>query len=437
VCGADGDYCVDSDHWSVELATYFEGDWAYVGLDAAKRFTIDLVDASPLGFSYTMVEPPAIQTDSGPSMAFWLFDPVTGTNHLAISVAAPVQTTSAHVCTYFDAGAANWWWGTVNANDNEVDVGSFVVDGGVSTAGDTFTNMQIALTGYQVEAVMVLMGVVGSPIGGSNGILLVGTGKAVVDDVLLEWATGDFGGKYHLEPEWDETIGFDDWTQAPLPGNEPPREWDKWCIDPDYCYHCLEVDDQNLWSIVNESDLPGTVPAGVVPFNGSSPYAIYFGNPVAGNYDMGEAAVGVVCSPMNELNPGDQYVSLTFDYFREVEQYMGPYDWTYVQIWFDDWDSLAIDPFDTVNPADTPKGQPCLDKYWKTIWYKDSNYTNEGAWAQAVINHYLDEDEAAKTGDENRIIIPPNATRMQIRFGFNSVDGATNDHFGAGSSIIS
>ena len=363
-------------------------------------------------------------------MAFWLFDPATGTNHLAFSAAAPVQTNSAHICSYFNGNSVKWWYGSASATDGEVNPGSFVLAPGFAPAGGKeFADVKNALVGYQVEAVMVLMGVVGSPIGGSNGVSLVGTGKAVVDNVVLKWLAGDYGGTYHIEPEWDETIGFDDWTQTPLPGDEPPREWDKWCIDHDYCYHCLKVDDQNLWNLIRESDLDGlSVPAAAQSFP-SPEYGLYFGSTATGNYDMGEAAAGVVCSPMNELNPGDQYVSLTFDYFREVESYMGAYDWTYVQIWFDYWSNLAWDPFGTgnENPGDVVN---CRGKDWKTIWYKDSSDANEGDWAQAVITHYLDDDENPRSGDDYRILIPPNATRMQIRFGFNSVDGASNDYFG-------
>ena len=451
VCTSGADYCSDSDHWGVELATYFEGDWAYVGLEVARRFHIEDIDKGSeqtLGFFYTMTEYPIAQVDSGPSMAFWIFEENSGTHYLAVSAAAPVVTNPSGICSYFEASEASWWWGTVDAVSEEVDVSSFELKSLAN--GDSFTHMQIALANtqtqsFKVEAAMVLMGEAGQPIGGSNGSQLVGTGKVVVDDVVLTWGAGANGGTYHMEPAWDETITFDDWAQAPLPGNEPPREWDKWCMDPNYCYHCLEVDDQNLWGIVNESDLGSATPAGVLPFDGSSPYAIYFGDPISANYDMGEAAVGVVCSPMNELNPGDEFVSIAFDYFREVEQYMGAYDWTYVQIWFDDWNVASgdYDPFATgnENPGDIRSGDgnangapicdddPDLDE-WKTIWYKDSSYPNEGSWAQAVITHYLDEDETAMTDDENRIIIPPHATRMQIRFGFNSVDGATNAQFG-------
>ena len=58
VCGDDGDYCIDSDHWGIELATYFEDDWAYVGLNVARRFVIGDVGKNNIGFYYTMVVPP-------------------------------------------------------------------------------------------------------------------------------------------------------------------------------------------------------------------------------------------------------------------------------------------------------------------------------------------------------------------------------------------
>ncbi|MGB2983437.1 MAG: T9SS type A sorting domain-containing protein [Candidatus Bipolaricaulia bacterium] len=444
VCGSCPDPsndCQYGDNWSVELATYFEDDWAYVGLDTALRFNMEDVDPDAIGFLYTLIESnPTPQSNSGPSMAFWLFDPTTGLNHLAISAAAPVQTDT---CTAFNGNSVKWWYGSADATDTEVDPESFVLAPGFAPAdGQAFTDIQTALTGYQVKAVMVLMGVVGSPIGGFDGVVdIVRAGKAVVDDIKLQWDSGGvhYGGTYALEMEWDDVIGFDDGTQSP-PGAEPPVEWDKWCTDELYCPHCLEIDDENLWDVVFESDLDGLdIPAAAHDFPSPS-YALYFGSVATGDYDVGEAAVGTVCSPPNELNPGDQYVSISFEYIREVEQYMGAYDWTYVQIQFlSQTNSETIgwslpggwfDPFSVTNPGDILLGAACPTDGWKTVWYRDSSDANQLVWAEALITHYLDEDEDPYTDDAHRILIPPAATRMRIRFGFNSVDGASNDLFG-------
>ncbi|MCX6094880.1 MAG: T9SS type A sorting domain-containing protein [Candidatus Bipolaricaulota bacterium] len=428
---APGDYCAVADHWGMELATYFEGNWAYMALDCAKRFLLEDVVAGPgLGFEYVMLG--TVQSDSGPSLAFLLFS--GGNYYLAVSEAAPNPGTLAdHTCAPFDAGAADWWWGSVEMADSDT------VDPSTITVADTgtFAELQTAYGAYSVVEVLVLMGVVGEQVGCSNVASPqdIHIGKTVVDDVKLNWTEGIIahGGVYRIEPSWYEKEledglswenagGFDDWTQAPGSG-EPAREWDRWCL----CDHCLQIDDQNLWNLVSESDFVGVgVPTGADEFP-SPDYALYFGNKETGDYDMGEASVGVVCSPWNEINPGDQYVSISFEYFREVEQYMGAYDWTYVQVLFDDWSDLDYDPFTVSNPGDV---EDCNGGDWKTVWYKDSSDANEGDWAEATITHYLDADEEAYTDDEYRVIVPPHATRMRIRFGFNSVDGASNDSFG-------
>ena len=248
VCGScPEDFCETADHWSVELATYVEDDWDYYELSAARRFIVD--DVTNFKFDYRLIEPyPDPQADSGPSGAFWLLDSETGNYYLAISAAAPVQTGS---CATFDADGVNWWWGPADLTGDKIDPDSLV--NMAPAAGDTFAAMQGAMSGYDVQAALVLMGVVGRTEGSSNGASAVDPGQAVVDNVVLQWTTGgdDYGGTYHLERPWPTIVGFDDWTQSPLPGPEdPPREFERWCK----CEHCLDVDDQNLWSLVNESD---------------------------------------------------------------------------------------------------------------------------------------------------------------------------------------
>jgi hypothetical protein len=436
-CPSPGNDCAYGDNWSVELATYYEDDWAYVGLNAARRFLID--DVTALSFYYIMGDTlPKPQTNSGPSGAFWIYDATPpGQNYLAISAAASVQTAS---CSIYHASAATrWWWGTVDATDIEVDPGS--ID---NVQSGSFTEMQTELTGGEVKAAMVLMGVVGSTVGGPVVDGTIGIGQAIVDNVELTWNDGTpYGGLYRLEKEWNDVIGFDDSSQTPG-ADDPPVEWDKWCTE--YCSHCLPLDDENLWGLVLDSDFDGLdIPEAAHDFP-SDHYALYFGSTATGTYDAGEASVGAVCSPWNELNPGDEYVSLTFQYIREVEQYMGDYDWTYVQIQFanganetgdesgEGWYIPAgwFDPWSIDNPGDTGPDSPDVTCHndWKTVWYKDSKDESQLDWTEAIITHYLDEDNDPYTDDDHRILIPPYATRMRIRFVFNSVDGATNDFFG-------
>lgn len=410
------DFCNEADHWAVELATYADDDWAFVSLYAAKRFTMDDIDVAE--FEYQLMEPPGVQTDSvAPSMALSLSDPVTGDPYLAISGGDPAPQTAS--CTTFDAlgVAVEWWYGTWDGED----VNTFAL---VGIPYANFAAMEAAHGTDDVQAVLVLMGVVGSTVGSASGHPIL-PAQAVIDDVSLEWGGNVYGGTYYMEPAWDAVVDFDDWTQTPLPGvDDPPLEYQRWCE----CDHCLAIDDQNLWSLVSETDLQGLdIPAGAGDFP-SPDYALYFGNPTTGNYDVGERAIGCICSPWNELNPADQYVSITFDYFREVETYLqGAYDWTYVQIAFDTWIGASWDPFTIDNSGDA---EGCGGLDWKTVWYRDSRDANEGEWTEAAITHYLNVDNDPYSDSQYRIAIPAEATRMRIRFCFNSYDGASNDYFG-------
>jgi len=459
VCGSGGPFCdssnFDANRWGAELATYADGDWSYVSLNTAKRFLIG--DVTTAKFFFRMVDPPGIQTDSGPSMAFSLFNKTTGDEVIAISEGATSLQTSS--CTTFDPTTVDWWWGTwqetTQPSGKQWDPSTIDTTMMGTPVPDTFANMQTALLGYQVQSVMILMGVVGETVGSPSGGAIM-AGKAVVDDITLTWDSSAYGGIYRLEKGWPQIVNFDDWTQAPLPNGEPPRQYDQWCVG---CEDCLVTDNQNLWGIVRESDLAGLdIPTTAKSFP-SDEYAIYFGISTTGNYSAGEASVGAICSPLNELNPADEYVSISFDYFREVEQYMGTYDWTYMQIQFLDDSNIPANgwamPTTWYNPfgytsSDLTKRNPgdvdpsagndptseilgscaVTDRGWKTIWYKDSSDTNESSWQTAAISHYLDSDENQQSDATYRIKIPPKATRMRIRFVFNSVDGSNNDSFG-------
>jgi len=91
---------------------------------------------------------------------------------------------------------------------------------------------------------------------------------------------------------------------------------------------------------------------------------------------------------------GAQYIELTFDSCREVEQFSAGYDQTKVQVRFD--------------TATT----------WHTVWYKDSADTNSTEWEREEANHGIPFE------------VPENAKKMWVRFVFDSVDKWYNSYFG-------
>lgn len=397
--------CACGDGLSVELSTFFEGDWAAVLLDCANRFTIDQI--TYLDFSYRHLEP---QTNSGPRMALLLEkeDPVTGqiTYYLAVSEAALPQTSSS--CVKFSP--TDWWYGEWDGSD----FASYQGDETTTFTGPLWTSLPTDLVGAYVSAVAVFMGVVdespfdGTTMGGDDEIE---PGKVIVDCVTIKWDEGPVthGGTYNLEPLWPATYNFDDTPDL--------AQWDDWTAT-------------GQWNLVNVNDLYGET--GVAPFP-SGEYAAYFGtadpNTGEGSYNgSGSREYGCLTSPDNYLNPGDRYVTISFDYFREVEQYQGVYpdqvyDWTYVQIKFNgsEWafdDAWVNDPWGT---DDKLNG-------WKTIWYKDSSDPNEGEWTHVDLDSYPDAD--GNPDPNNPIEVPPDATKVWIRFCFDSVDGYDNDHLG-------
>jgi len=476
LCGPCGlDYCT-TEHWNVELATHTStDDWAYVALDAAQRPALS--ELTGVGFTYKMT---TVQTDSGPRMGLSLVDS-TGTTYLAMSGGEAPQTAS---CVAVDAtsGPHTWVWGTWTKTTQVIggvsvlrlDPKTFVQ---VGTGSWTALTTISAYKTYEVKSALVLMGVtnLADPQVGTR----IWTGQTLVDNIVFTWtdATIPYGGTYKLEnlgelqpplaAGWPNPFDFDDGDQAPGAVGHPLQN-EMWCT----CDHCLMVDDSNLWGVVSESDLAGKAPSGAIPFK-SSPYALYFGKTSDGTYytGSGDVAVGTICSPFNELNPGDEYVSVSFSYFRQIEQYVGPFDWTYVQIkfydkdgneawssmphsptagtpivsgWFNPFDygaPVAGDPRPYKNPADIhpdgytvdstiPTTCPADGWGWKTIWYRDATDPLETGWTDAVVTHYLNSSEDPYSEETYRIKVPPLATRMKIRFGFNSVDGSNNSSFG-------
>ena len=93
--------------------------------------------------------------------------------------------------------------------------------------------------------------------------------------------------------------------------------------------------------------------------------------------------------PISVEGWGDSGV-LSFWHWRHVEYYPdGAYDRTYVQVRF-------------------------LDEVWETVWSEDSRDESQQQWERIALS----------------VTIPPRATRMWVRFVFDSVDGQSNDYPG-------
>jgi len=388
---------------SVELATYYEGDWAAVLLDCANRFTIN--EIQELSFVYRHLEPPG--TAAGPRMALLLEKPQAGgyiEHYLVISKSAGtyLQTDS---CELYEP--TEWWYGEWDGSD----FASYADASPLSFSGPPFTTTGLPIDEAEVVAVAVFMGVVDEAGDGKtmSGDDVIEPGKAIVDCVTVKWEKGTttYGGTYDLEQPWPEVENFED-----------DARWEDWTRS-------------GLWGRVTENELYGE-PGPVRPFP-SPTHAAYFGTPDPttgqGSYDStGSVAYGELCSPPNILNPGDEYVTISFDYFREVEQYIGPYPWevydkTYVQIKFNGtaWGSEPAwnsDPWSVDDPGNG----------WKTIWYKDSSDPNSADWESVTIANYPDAD--GNPDPDRPIKVPPDATKVWIRFVFDSVDGYNNDCLG-------
>lgn len=409
--GSDTHEVPCSGDWAVELRTFYEGDWAAVTLDCGERFTIDELNAgTPPTLDYRSL---VCQTASGVRLTVLLT--LTGTEYLAISEPAPCQSGS---CSTFSP--TNWYY-------SEWDGSDYATYDGAAEAGPlTFVALTAALTGADVKAVGAVMGVVdtapgdGDAMGGDD---LIYPGGVIVDDFTLQWNDGvtTFGGLYMLEQPWPDPFDFDDEDDVPPP-DAGWSQWDAWSAT-------------GLWNLVHKDDLYGeSTTVRAFPSDG---YAAYFGTAVPntgqGSYDGGGSRVyGCLTSPENILNPGDQYVNIFFKYFREVEQYLGPYpnqvyDRTYVQIRFNgtDWTTSSVgwDVWD-----DDPWGFDDQGSGWKTIWYKDSSDPLEGVWTSVEAGEYPDAD--GDPDPDYPFLIPPDATTVEIRFCFDSIDGYDNDYLG-------
>lgn len=386
---------------SVELAAYFSGDWAAVLLDTCSRFKVEQIEE--LCFVYRCLEPQPAEETEGPRMVLLLKKEVAGgyiSYYLVVSAPAAVQTTD---CVQYCP--TDWYYGPWDGED----FSSYEEEDGANTLAD----LQAELGDYDVVAVGVLMGVVGLQMGGSEAL----PGKAIVDCVTITWTENGngvtHGGTYDLEKPWPEVETFED-----------EGRWAGWTKT-------------GLWRLVDSSELYGE-PAVVRQFP-SPTHAAYFGTPNPstgkGSYDTtGSIARGCLTSPANILNPGDKYISISFDYFRVVEQYIGKYpdqvyDKTYVQIKFDG-NAWSSDPAWANNPWGLDNKAPggVADPGWKTIWYKDSSHPNSTQWETVTISNYPDAN--GKPDPKLPIVVPADATKVWIRFCFDSVDGYNNDYLG-------
>ena len=118
-------------------------------------------------------------------------------------------------------------------------------------------------------------------------------------------------------------------------------------------------------------------------------FVAYYGRPGFWTYEIGVRTRGALTSVPFTLGDA-RFVSVSFEYWREVEAYDGAYDQTYVQIRFGSGD-------------------------WQTIWYKDSRNPSEKTWTSWT---------------SSGIAVPSGATTMQIRFVFDSVDRYNNRYLG-------
>ena len=125
-------------------------------------------------------------------------------------------------------------------------------------------------------------------------------------------------------------------------------------------------------------------------------YVMYYGkddttNP---NYDTGTRTVGYLTSEEFNLDGANAF-KITFDYWHEVEFYgAGGYDRTYIQVRFFNGTTWTS---------------------WYTLWSKDCAATSEKTWTTATVGPYS---------------VPSGATKMQIRFVFDSVDRFYNNYVG-------
>ncbi|MCK5805346.1 MAG: hypothetical protein KAI66_21125, partial [Lentisphaeria bacterium] len=195
-----------------------------------------------------------------------------------------------------------------------------------------------------------------------------------------------------------------------VPGVEP--ETCDLVIQEQRCFFHEDFEDDpvwvwgGLWSHIGPTGTdgqfgtPGTEPC---PIDGLEPdlatnHVAYYGDAAAMNYgttdDRTTGLLSLLDMPAGLDVTGVAFIELSFDSCREVEQFSAGYDQTKVQV-----------RFDTANT-------------WHTVWYKDSSHGNSTGWGHEVANHGI------------AFAVDPNATKMWVRFVFDSVDRYYNSYFG-------
>jgi hypothetical protein len=126
-------------------------------------------------------------------------------------------------------------------------------------------------------------------------------------------------------------------------------------------------------------------------------YVAYYGKDDATqpNYDTGARTFGYLTSKEFNLDSASAF-KVTFDYWREVEySATGGFDKTYVEVRFRKTDGTLTD--------------------WVPVWYQDGAAASEKAWTPVSVGPFS---------------VPAGATKMQIRFVFDSVDRFYNNYVG-------
>ena len=402
---------------AIELGTWNDGDWSAVLLDTSRRLTFDqIIDPIEIDYMHLLVQ--TASATCGPRIVV-LVEQDTGSGPVQFLVISEGAAYQENACATF--GARGWFY----AEWDGTGFGSYGALGGFAAeqqpGGGTLADLQAVadLNGAAVLHVGVLMGFVDITGDGEEmaGVDVVQTGQVVVDNVYLEWDDGGltYGGKYDLEQPWPDPSAFE------TVGNWVPDNASGWAHD-------------GLWKRIHSSDLYDE--SSIIQDFPSDEYAAYFGAPVPntgkGSYNStGPPVRGALESPYNYVNPGDEFITVEFDHYRQVEAYNGEFDQTYVQIWFNGstwgnpgdayWGGQSTWDEDPWNVDGSPGG-------WKTIWFLDSSDHSVTEWTHVTLDSYPDKNGVA---DPDFAIKTPNdATEVKIRFYFDSVDGYNNDYVG-------
>jgi len=206
----------------------------------------------------------------------------------------------------------------------------------------------------------------------------------------LNRSTGELTGKPTTKGEFEFTVTVKDSMGQSVSENFTLVVEEKTSLFADGFEDGLgnwEGENLGLWHVTKAPPKPN------VDLSGRGNVA-YYGKDDTGNYNTGARTYGYLTSNPFALE-GAKAFRVTFDYWREVEFYgAGGYDQTYVQVRF-----LIGTSWST----------------WYTVWSKDCATPSEKAWTTATGGPYS---------------VPSGATKMQIRFVFDSVDRFYNNYVG-------